>query len=315
MNVLACDMGGTRMKAAVMAEGRIRARTVIGVRSDRPMRDCLAALAEAFRRVSAKAGIRPEECKGIALSFPSLVDPATGRVLDSYGKYRDAPRADLRGWARAEFGLPLAIENDARMALIGEWQHGAGRGCDNLVMVTLGTGVGVAAVMEGQIIRGRHGQAAILGGHVSVRYGGRQCSCGNVGCAEAETSLAWLREMAEARADFSASGLRAEAEFDHAVLFRQARMGDLCAQALVSHSIHVWGALVVSLIHAFDPERVILGGEIMAAEDRILSPIRDYVNRHARTPWGKVEVVASELGDDAAIMAAEWLSYEPVCAR
>jgi glucokinase len=315
MNVLACDMGGTRVKAAVVAEGRIRARTTVAAHSHRPMRECLASLADAFRHVSVEAAIRPDECQGIALSFPSLVDPATGWVLDSYGKYRDAPRTDLAGWARAEFGLPLAVENDARMALIGEWRHGAGRGCDDLVMVTLGTGGGVAAIMEGRAVRGRHGQAAVMGGHLGVRYGGRACACGNVGCAEAETSLAFLREIAGARPDFAASGLRSESEFDYEALFRHARTDDPCARALADHSVQVWGALVVSLIHAFDPRKVILGGGIMAAADQVLLPIGDYVDRHAHTPWGKVEIVPSELGDDAAIMAAEWLVDERMRAR
>jgi glucokinase len=154
-----------------------------------------------------------------------------------------------------------------------------------------------------------------MGGHLSVRYGGRECSCGNVGCAEAETSLAFLREIARARPDFSASALRSESEFDYEVLFRLARMDGPCARALTDHSVQVWGALVVSLIHAFDPEKVILGGGIMAAADQVLLPISDYVNRHAHTPWGKVEIVPSELGDEAAIMAAEWLLDEWMRAR
>src|SRR5207247_4367241 len=97
-------------------------------------------------------------CGGIAVSFPSLIDVHTGRILAEYGKYADGPQVDLRAWAREALGLPLAIENDARMALIGEWRHGAGRGSDNLVMITLGTGLGTSAVIEGRVLRGKHGQ-------------------------------------------------------------------------------------------------------------------------------------------------------------
>ena len=310
MILLACDMGGTRMKAAVVSDGRIAAQAAIPARSDRPMRECLASLAAAFRKLAGEAGVRPADCAGICLSFPSLVDNASGRVLAEYGKYRDAPGTDLRAWARAEFGLPLAIENDARMALVGEWRHGAGRGHDDLVMITLGTGLGVAALLEGRLIRGRHGQAAVLGGHTTVRPGGRRCTCGNVGCAETEAATSHLREIAAEQPGFAASALRAEPELDFAAVFRLARKGDACARAIAEHSTGVWATLAVNMIHTFDPERVILGGGIMAAADQILPAVRDHVARHAHTPWGRVDVVPAELGDGAALMAAEWLMEE-----
>jgi glucokinase len=217
---------------------------------------------------------------------------------------------DLRAWARQELGLPLAIENDARMALIGEWRHGAGRGSDDVVMITLGTGLGTSAVVEGRVVRGRHGQAGCLGGHFTVRYGGRACNCGNIGCAEAEASNAFLPTIAAERPDFAGSALSREPLIDYAAVIRHAAAGDVCARALLEHSVSVWGALAVSLVHAYDPEIVILGGGIMASGDAVLPAVRDYVLKHAHTPWGKVRVVASELGDQAALVAAEWLVRE-----
>ena len=219
-------------------------------------------------------------------------------------------RIDLRTWSRAELGLPLAIENDARMAVIGEWQAGAGRGSDNVVMMTLGTGLGTAAVIEGRVLRGKHGQAGVLGGHLTLRYGGRACSCDNIGCAEAEASTAFLAELAKTRPDFAASLLAREPVLDFAAVFPHAAAGDPCAAALRDHSLLVWSSLAVNLIHAYDPEVLVLGGGIMASGDVILPAIRDYVARYAHTPWGKVRVVASELGDTAALVAGEWLLQE-----
>ena len=97
---------------------------------------------------------------------------------------------------------------------------------------------------------------------------------------------------------------------DYAAILRHAGAGDACASALLEHSIRVWGALAVNLIHAYDPEIVIVGGGIMAGAEVILPPLRDYVLAHAHTPWGKVNVVASELADRAALVAAEWLVQE-----
>lgn len=315
MTVLACDMGGTRIKLGIVRDGAVLVSDIIPAHSDLGLRQRLPALAEAFRELCRRQGIEIRSCSGIAVSFPSLVDVRTGRILAEYGKYRDGPDVDLRAWARDELALPLAIENDARMALIGEWRYGAGRGCDDVVMITLGTGLGTSAVVEGRIVRGKHGQAGCLGGHLTVRYGGRPCSCGNIGCAEAEASTAFLARIARERPDFPHSAMANEPVIDYAAILRHAGAGDACAKALLDHSIRVWGALAVNLIHAYDPEIVIVGGGIMAGGEVILPPLREYVLTHAHTPWGKAKVVASELGDRAALVAAEWLVQEQANVR
>ena len=308
--VLACDLGGTRVKIGLVRDGKVLAQTVEPANSKAGLAPQLPVLKAAWLRLLDETGMRLTDCAGVGMAFPSIIEHATGQVLAEYGKYADAMSLDLRAWSRAELGLPLAIENDARMACIGEWQLGAGRGSDNLVMMTLGTGLGTSAILEGRVLRGVHGQAGILGGHLTLRYGGRPCSCGNIGCAEAEASTAFLAGLAAARPDFAASALAGEPLLDFAAVFRQAAAGDACAVALRDHSVLVWASLAVNLIHCYDPELVILGGGIMASADVILPAVREHVGRYAHTPWGKVRVEASALGDQAALVAAEWLLHE-----
>ncbi|MBP7483477.1 MAG: ROK family protein [Lacunisphaera sp.] len=310
MTILACDLGGTRLKIGVVRDGKVLAQAVEPAHSQLGLAPQLPVLRAAWLRLLGGLKLTPADCAGVTVAFPSLVDNATGRILAEYGKFADAMSLDLRAWARAELGLPLAIENDARMALIGEWRAGAGQGCDNLVMMTLGTGLGVCALIEGRVLRGKHGQAGVLGGHLTVRYGGRRCNCGNLGCAEAEASTAFLRQLAEESPGWSRSSLRFAAALDYAEIFAQANAGDACAVALRDHSLRVWGALAVNLIHAYDPEVLILGGGIMASADVILPAVAEHVRRHAHTPWGKVRVVPSALGDRAALVAGEWLLGE-----
>jgi glucokinase len=310
MTVLACDLGGTRMKIGVVDGGRVIAQTVEPSNSKEGLAPQLPVLKAAWLRLLELVGLEASDCAGISVSFPSLVDAKAGRVLAEYGKFADAPGLDLRTWARAELDLPLAIENDARMALIGEWQTGAGRGIDNVAMITLGTGLGTCAIIEGQVLRGCHGQAGVLGGHLTVRYGGRPCSCGNIGCAEAEASTAFLKEMVAASTGVQAGALGAGGAFNYANIFGQADAGDPGAIALRDHSLLVWSTLAVNLIHAYDPEMVILGGGIMGSGGFILPAVSRYVDRHAHTPWGKVRVVPSALGDQAGLVAAEWLLRE-----
>ncbi len=310
MTVLACDLGGTRTKLGIVCGGQVLAQSIIPSNSNLGLAPLLPVIKTEWQRLLQETDLSLSDCKGIGISFPSLIDPVTGRILDCYGKFEDAMDIDLRAWSRAELGLPLAIENDARMACIGEWRHGAGRNSENLVMVTLGTGLGTGVIMEGRVLRGVHGQAGVLGGHFTMRYGGRACACGNLGCAEAEASSFSLIDLATAHPGFLESPLSNEPHLDFSSVFQNAAAGDACAMALRDHNLMVWSSLAVSLVHAYDPELIIFGGGIMASADVILPAFRNYISRHAHTPWGQVRVEASALGDQAALVAAEWLLEE-----
>lgn len=305
--ILAADLGGTLIKLGIVHGGRVVAQKVIPARSHEPLAERLPELEDEWSTLAKSIGFMATACGGIGLSFPSIIDPATGRVLTHFGKYTDAPQLDLQEWARARFGLALSIENDARAALIGEWQCGAGRGCDDLVMITLGTGIGTAAVCGGQPLRGAHGQACGVGGHFTLNHAGGVCEvCGNIGCAEHEASTAALPRLAAELPGFADSALSCEAKLDYAAVFRLAADGDACAVQLRDDALRVWSATAANLVLAYDVSRVVIGGGIAEAPE-LVPTIREHIHRHALTPWGKVEVVRSELGDAAALLGCEWI--------
>jgi glucokinase len=307
MIALAGDFGGTRIKLGVVRDDALVANETLPVQADISFSAQLALVGSALHRLCATFNIPPESAAGFGVSFPSIIEPNTARIADEYGKHRDAVGFDLRTWTRKTLGVALAIENDARTALLGEWRAGAGRGSDNLVMLTLGTGIGTAAVIEGRLLRGVHHQAGCLGGHSTLHYLGAVCTCGNIGCAETEASTAALPTLARSRSTFPQSSLAQEPVLDYAAVFRAARLGDHCALELRDQSLRVWSATAVNLIHAYDPERVIVGGGLMAAGHDILPFMRSYVQRHARTPWGEVHIAASALGDHAALLGCNEL--------
>ncbi len=310
MTVLACDFGGRRIKLGVIRRGQVAASRVLPAHADQPLARRLPEVSQSLREMCRDLNLPIEECRGVGISYPSIIDPTTGQILDEFGKYGVVRSRDLHDWSDAEFGLPVVIENDARMALIGEWREGAGRGCDNVAIMTLGTGLGAAAVMQGNPVRGRHGQAGILGGHFTVQLGGRTCVCGNQGCAEAEASTSVLDALVQQTPEFGNSQLANESELSYEAIFRCAAAGDSCAQKISDHSLNVWGAMAVNLIHAYDPEILILGGGIMGSEQIVLPAILNWVQKYAHTPWGSVRIVPSQLGDGAALIAAEWLVAE-----
>ncbi len=308
MITFVADTGGTRIKLALMRDRSILGQESFPARSNEGLAPQLPRIAQGLDSLCRAAGIDRGECAALAMAFPSLIEAETGRVLVAYGKYADAPQLDLPRWSRETLGLPLLIENDARMALLGEWQAGAGRGSDDLVMVTLGTGVGTAALMEGIVVRGRHGQAGVLGGHLTVQQNGRQCTCGNWGCPEAEASTSVLPALVAESRENSESELRRSPGVDFSSVFRLARAGDACAVSLKARAIEIWSSLIVNLIHAYDPERVIVGGGIMAGEAEFFPELARRVLARAHTPWGRVAIVRSELGDAAALFGGDYLS-------
>jgi glucokinase len=308
MTILACDVGGTEIKLGLVRGGRIDARAVIPAHAGRGLAAALPRIGDSLSEMCVASGTDRGAVRGVGLAFPAVVEPGTERILSTpVGKFDDAPALDVHAAIRAVFGLASFVVNDANAALAGEWAHGAARGARDVGMLTLGTGIGSSVIVDGVPVRGRHGSAGNLGGHVVANVGGRACTCGGLGCAEAEASGWAVEAMAAAHPDFGRSALAAEPSVDYRAVFRLAALGDPVSIAVRDRSLQVWAGAVVSLVHAYDLERVILGGGVMRAGDAILGPIRAHVARHAWAPWGSVDVVPAALGNDAGMLGVAWL--------
>lgn len=304
VKAIAIDIGGSHAVCAAVDDCRILAAERLAVPDAGSLAKLLPQLAAATGTVLSRSGLAAADCAGVAVSFPGIVEPFPARILSTpKGKYDDSAAVDLTAWSLGCFNLPLRIENDARMALLGEQFCGSLQGCDDAVMLTLGTGVGGAVLAGGRLLRGRHFQAG-LGGHIPVWFEGRACICGSRGCLEAEASTWALPEICRAWAGFESSALSSEPALDFAALFRCSRAGDPVAIAIRDRCLHVWAAGIVGLVHAFDPEAIVLGGAVMHSADQILPFLEDYTHRHAWTPWGKVRILQAELGPDAGLLGA-----------
>jgi glucokinase len=248
--------------------------------------------------------LQPSDCLGLALTLPSLIDFKHARVASTNDKYPDAASLDLHGWCQSQFGLTLALENDARAALHGEHYCGAGEEYSDILLLTLGTGIGSAMMVGGAPYRTRHVQGGNLGGHIPVALQGRRCTCGAIGCMEAEASSWSLPAIASEWPGLHASSLSETSSIDFKELFRHADIGDAVAQQIVDHCIHVWSVGIVGLVHAYGPERIIVGGGIMSQAERILPRIAAYVKQYAWTPSGSISIVPAKLGNYAALHGA-----------
>jgi len=315
MRALVLDIGGTHVGCGLVDDDRLLAETSVESEGASSLASLLPVLTEALGRLLLEAGTTADRCGGLAIGYPGIVDARDNKIHSTLKKYEDAPNVDLAGWALESFGLPLRIENDARMALLGEQYAGVGRGVADMVMMTLGTGIGSATILGGRILRGVHAHAGCLGGHLTAKFDGRLCHCGNIGCAEAEASGWSMPLTAREWPGFESSSLAASEKLGFRELFTHAAAGDAVALAVRDRCIHVWSANAVSLIHAYDPEIVILGGGAMKSGTVIVPAMQEYINRHTWSSWGKAQVRAAELGNSAALLGAVPLLTEEMVAR
>ena len=296
------DLGGSHATCALVEDKQILACRTVSADRTGNLQSLLPYLGDALK--SMRTERNNPTLEGVVFSFCGLVDYWRSRILSTNAKFDDAPTVNLLAWCREQFNLPLKMDNDARIALLGEWYAGRAQGCDDVVMITLGTGIGGAAMSQGRLLRGKHSQAGCLGGHLPVAFDGRRCTCGAIGCAEAEASSVSLPEVCRSHSRFSSSSLAAESAITFESLFRHSCEGDEVARDVVDRCLRVWAANIVGLVHAYDPELVILGGGVMNSAARILPFLQSYVQQHAWTPWGKVRVEAAKLSETAALVGA-----------
>lgn len=293
------DMGGTRIKIGLVNKGEILASAVIQSSAHVSLDERLKEIGDHVDQLLEKAQCQPS---GVGLAFPGIVDTVENRILSRYVKFPDAQRVDLSEWARKRWGVSLALENDARAALVGEWQFGAGKDCDNLVLITLGTGVGTAALINGKLLHGKHYLAGSLGGHMSINLHGDVCNCGNLGCVESEASTWALPKIAARYPDFSTSALAREPEVNFGVVFSNAKSGDPTARAIQDHALKAWSLAIINLIHAYDPERIVIGGGIMKSKDLIIPYIEKMIKKDTWINDHVIDLVPAEHVEYAGIL-------------
>lgn len=308
---IAIDLGGTITKIGVIREHRIIAYEEVESHSGNGLAPLLGVIRTTVDRIAKRCGLPPGEVAGAGLAFPGIANHTSKRVVATNAKFDDACELDLERWCRETWGCRFVLDNDSRLATIGEWQYGAGRGADNLVMMTIGTGIGTGVIIKGAPLYGANSMAGSLGGHFVVDYRGRVCTCGNRGCVESMASSFFLPQIIRNHPQLSDGFKQEMAGCDFKALFTRAASSDADARILCNECMDIWAAAIITYIHAYDPQRVILSGGIMNSRETILPYLQRIVNKHAWCPVQKVEIVSSQLNDQAALMGIDYCLCHP----
>ena len=306
---LGVDIGGTRTKLGVVnADGDVRRSEVLATTHEPfdVIWERLLDYAREARDAEGAAGLR-----GIGIAAPGIVEPGFG-VRNLPGKVLGIEDVPL--WERLEerFGVPVRCVNDGAAATLAEWRFGVARGHQDVVGLTVGTGVGAGVVMGGRLLVSRHLGAGISFGHATIDTGGRTCLCGNIGCAETLVSAnAVVGRMRDAVARKVPSSITARYEQDPGAitfgsLIEAVELDDRVGLEIMGAFQRDLGATIVTAIHAYDPELVVLAGGPMAAAEHFLPQVQAYVDRYAfRFPKDRiVPVMRAERSDHAGVLGA-----------
>jgi len=288
--VIGLDVGGTKILAGLVdREGNVVAEHEIHSPGE-SQADVLAALDAAVEE------FLDDRVVAIGYGIPANLERGTGRILHAVNLPLES--VDLVARSSERYGLPVGVENDASVAALAEWKRGAGRGATNLVMLTLGTGVGGGIVLDGHLFR----SWAELG-HIVVQEGGPPCVCGGRG---------HLEVLASGHAGDRAARDLYGPEGDAHLLIDKANGGDAGARAALARIGESLGTAIGSLVNIFDPDLIVIGGGFgAAAGELVLGPAREAARREAMSPADEtLRIVEAELGAEAGLVGAALVGFE-----
>jgi glucokinase len=291
--VIGLDLGGTKILAGVVdRQGHVEQRREHATPTA-SQDELLAGLDEAVEE------LLTDGIAALGFGLPSPVDQRSGRALQAVNiPLKDI---DFRARMKERFGLPVGIENDANAAAYAEFQFGAARDVESMVMLTLGTGCGGGAVIDGKLFRG---WAEF--GHIVIEYDGLPCQGTCTGRGHLEPYVTGTAATKLAQAEFGPA-------VDAHRLVRLADEGEARAVEILAGIGRRLGAGIGSLVNIFHPELVVIGGGFAAAGDFILDPAREIFQREALAQAGyRIPIVRAELGTAAGLIGAGLVAFDAV---
>jgi glucokinase len=299
------DLGGTNLKVGLVSpEGKLLAERRAPTDVPQGAKHVAGVMVRLARELLAEGGLTAKDVLAAGIGSPGPLDTRTGCIVKT---------PNLVGWDGAPLaamvseglGVKTFLEGDANAACWGEHWVGAGRGVDDMVMITLGTGVGGAVILNGQLLRGPDDTGGHIG-HVTVEPGGYQCACGVKGCLEAYASAPnTVRRFREAVRRGEKSSLAATEDLTAQDLHRAAAAGDALARRTIELTGWYLGIVLGALANVLNPELCCVSGGMINAGEMLFRPMRESMRGHCfELPGRRLRVVPAELGEPAGIIGA-----------
>lgn len=314
---IGCDLGGTNLRAAIVdvESGSVLHQMSVPTLAREGHAAVMQRMAALFLQLIQSAGMSKEEIGGIGIGAPGVLDLEKGETLFLPNLSGAWPHVPLRDTIAKLTGLPVSLLNDVRSITNGEWRFGAGRGVDTIAVFAIGTGVGGGLVINGQLHLGIGGTGGELG-HITIDFNGPRCGCGKYGCLEAYASGPAIAAMGLKAVTQGLTTRIAElSEYDlnrvtPKLIEEAAKAGDEIAIDIYEKAGFYIGVTAANVCVAIGPRRIIIAGGVSRAGDLLLNPIRRTLRERVSVmPIEQVEVVQSQLGDNAGVLGvADWVA-------
>jgi glucokinase len=326
------DLGGTQIRTALLQGSRLLSRVGILTGENPTPERIIPRICETINQVIFEADVTPDQVTGIGIGAPGPLNSRNGVVF--------AP-PNLQGWTnvplrdiiQSHFNKPVFVENDANAAALAEHMFGAGRGSQEMVYMTISTGIGGGIITNGRIVEGIFGTAGEIG-HMTIDWHGDRCNCGNIGCLESIASGTAIARRATQMITMGKGSDLLEFTLQHQkmqsgdpvldkprmqdtpiritahTVARAAEAGIPTACEIIAQAAEGLGVGLINVVHLFNPELIILGGSVTKIGPRLLDPALNILQKRAmRVPRDSVRIVLAELGEDVGLVGAGALIY------
>lgn len=307
---IGCDLGGTNLRVAVVDvdNGDVLLLESIPTLAWEMHEAVMLRMANLILQVIQSAGLQKEDLGGVGIGVPGVLDLAKGETLFLPNLPGTWPHIPLADTITNLTGLPATLLNDVRSITNGEWRFGAGRGVDTLAVFAIGTGIGGGLVINGQLHLGLGGTGGELG-HTMIDFNGPACGCGNNGCLETYASgpaiaAMGMKAVAQGRTTKIAELCQNDLNrITPKLIANAAHAGDEIAKDIYEEAGYYIGIAAANVCAMIGPRRIIIGGGVSKAGSLLLDPIRRTVRERVHImPVDQVEIVSSQLGDNAGII-------------
>lgn len=314
--VLAIDLGGTKIFAAIISsKGQVMARERCLTLADEGPEVVINRILSTIDHLLSQRNMNLSQLGGISIAAAGAIDSEKGLVTSSphLPGWHDVPLRDI---VREKYKVNTFLTNDASATVLGEHYFGVGKGINNLILLTLGTGIGGGIIINGRLYSGASGSAGEIG-HMTINVNGPRCSCGNTGCLEALVSgTAVAKEAIRRIRQGERSSLTeiVEGKIENITAEKvslAAQAGDSLASEVILKAATYLGIGLANLVNIFNPEMIIIGGGIAKMGDLLLNPARQVVRERAfQLSAQAVQIVPAQLGDDSGVLGAAVFAFQ-----
>jgi glucokinase len=307
--LIGIDLGGTNIKVGCFDLNlKLLKKAALETAADMGPQAVVERMAEIIGRLVGQCGFKLGDIAAAGIGTPGPADYKAGIIINSTNmpKFKNVP---IRQMLSDTLNCPVAFDNDANVACLGEFVAGAGRNITDMVFFTLGTGIGGGIISDGKLVRGSGGNAAELG-HIIIYPDGRVCNCGQRGCAEAYASANNTAKRAkEAVENGEQSSLKKVLEQKGEItckdVYDHLKKGDALAKKITDETAKALAILCINMLHTTEPQRIVFAGGMIAAGDILLDRIKYYFNQEIwKLKKETVEICFATLGEDAGIIGA-----------